>query len=194
MPSDASWLFRNSLSVVFPELLNDLVCLLRSGQESAAQPPAGTGPTYPRVSARQLSADWGRACSGFPMRRQNEPELISSLKIVGRPGGSKLKFRLCLRVIAQSPVHHAEQDVPRGIVRFLAHVIAGRRKRISICGYVHQRLDLRGQRDRYRSGFRRITSLVFIRGLAISGARLHRCWPRVKCAAVNVGMALEQIR
>ena len=37
--------------------------------------------------------------------------------------------------------------MPRGIVRFLAHVIAGRCKRIGICGYVHQRLDLGGQGD-----------------------------------------------
>ena len=69
--------------------------------------------------------------------------MILRVEIFRFPGGSKLKFRLCLGVITQSPVHHAEQHMSRNIVRFLAHIIFSRRTRFSECGYIHKRLHLR---------------------------------------------------
>ena len=126
----------------FAELLHDAVCffLLTEGAQHSG-----------KLELRRLLLGLernrfpqaGQCFLRFSQFSQHESELILRVEIFRFPGGSKLKFRLCLGVIAQSPVHHAEQDVPRRIIRFLAHIILGRATRVSKCGYIHQRLDLR---------------------------------------------------
>src|SRR5690242_18944148 len=77
--------------------------------------------------------------------QQSQPVFISRLKIVRRHRDAELEFRLRLGVIALTHVHGTEQDMSQGIVWFLTHVIAGRRKRLSIFRHVDERLDLGAQ-------------------------------------------------
>ena len=89
------------VSCCLPELLDDLRCLLVWPRERSTAASWNCADLSPGFSATAFR-NWGSASIGLSHAGQNEPELISSLKIVGRPGGSKLKFRLCLGVIAQS--------------------------------------------------------------------------------------------
>src|ERR1700724_2253996 len=101
MPSEVSWLLRDSVSVVFRVLAESTeyrrkleLSRLIAWIERDGFPELGQG--FVRLS--ELS--------------QNEPELIASLEIFRSFGDSKFKFRLRLGVITQTSIDHTEQDVP----------------------------------------------------------------------------------